>query len=168
MAKATAVALTTDGWTSRATQSYLTVTAHYITDEWELNSHVLQTSPLESHTSEDLAKGMTEAVEVWKLERANVTIPVTTDNARNVVNAVVEAAGLGPQIGCFAHVINLASQKAMAVQQIARLLVKIRKIVTFFHRSKTVAHVLKTKQELLQLPVHKLIQDMLDGIQAMI
>lgn len=75
---------------------------------------------------------MTEAVEVWKLERANVTIPVTTDNARNIVNAVVGAAGLGPQIGCFAHVINLASQKAMVVQQISRLLAKIRKIVTFF------------------------------------
>lgn len=160
LAKAAAVALTTDGWTSRATQSYLTVMAHFITDEWELKSHVLQTRPLESHTSEDLAKGMTEAVEVWKLERDNVTIPVTTDNARNIVNAVVGAAGLGPQIGCFAHVINLASQKAMAVQQISRLLAKIRKIVTFFHRSTTAAHVLKTKQELLQLPVHKLIQDM--------
>ncbi|XP_056102446.1 E3 SUMO-protein ligase ZBED1-like [Rhinichthys klamathensis goyatoka] len=159
LAKATAVALTTDGWTSRATQSYLTVTAHYITAEWELKSHVLQTRPLDSHTSEDLAKGITEAVEVWKLERANLTIPVTTDNARNIVNAVVGAAGLGPQIGCFAHVINLASQKAMAVQQISRLLAKIRKIVTFFHRSTTAAHVLKTKQELLQLPVHKLIQD---------
>lgn len=59
----------------------------------------------------------------------------------------------------FTHAINLASQKAMAVQQISRLLAKIRKIVTFFHRSTTAAHVLKTKQELLQLPIHKLIQD---------
>ena len=35
------VALTTDGWTSRATESYLTVTAHYITSEWEIKSSVL-------------------------------------------------------------------------------------------------------------------------------
>lgn len=47
----------------------------------------------------------------------------------------------------------------MAVQQMSRLLAKVRKIVTFFHRSTTAAHVLKTKQELLQLPIHKLIQD---------
>ncbi|KAL1268495.1 hypothetical protein QQF64_033858 [Cirrhinus molitorella] len=47
----------------------------------------------------------------------------------------------------------------MAVPQLSRLLAKIRKIVTFFHRSTTAAHVLKTKQELLQLPNHKLIQD---------
>lgn len=114
-------------------------------------------------TSGDLAREMTEAVEMWKLERATVPIPVTTDNARNIVNAV-GAAGLGPQIGCFAHVINLASQKAMAVQQISRLLAKIRKIVTFFHRSPTV---LKTKQELLQLTNSSKIYQ-LDGIQATI
>lgn len=67
LAEASAVALTTDSWTSRATHSYLTVTAHYINAEWEMKSHVLQTRPLESHTSEDLARGMT-AVEMWKLK----------------------------------------------------------------------------------------------------
>lgn len=47
----------------------------------------------------------------------------------------------------------------MAVQHISLLLAKTRKIVNFFHRSTTAAHVLNTKQELLQLPIHKLIQD---------
>lgn len=92
------------------------------------------------------------------MEPANVTIPVTTDNARNIVNAF-GAAELEPNIGCFAHVINLASQKVMAVQQISHHLAKIRNIGTFFHGSTTAAHVLKTQQELLQLPLHKLIQD---------
>ncbi|KAJ8356524.1 hypothetical protein SKAU_G00193180 [Synaphobranchus kaupii] len=40
-----------------------------------------------------------------------------------------------------------------------RLLGRIRKVVSFFHRSTTAAHVLKTKQEMLQLPTHKLIHD---------
>lgn len=155
---APAVALTSDGWTSRATQSYLTVTAHYITVDWEMKSNVLQTRLLDSHTTDDLAKGLTEAVEDWKLVRPNVTIPVTTDNARNIVNAVT-AAGLGPQIGCFAHTINLAAQKGMTVQQVSHLLAKMRKIVTFFHRSTTGNSVLKRKQQLLQLCENKLIQD---------
>lgn len=30
--KATSVALTTDGWTSRATESYITITGHYLED----------------------------------------------------------------------------------------------------------------------------------------
>ena len=34
LADAIAVALTTDGWTSHATESYLTITCHYIDKEW--------------------------------------------------------------------------------------------------------------------------------------
>lgn len=45
------VALTSDGWTSRATQSYVTVTSSYVNENWELVSNTLQTRPLdESHT----------------------------------------------------------------------------------------------------------------------
>ena len=32
LSKARMVALTTDGWTSRATESYITITAHYVDD----------------------------------------------------------------------------------------------------------------------------------------
>ncbi|KAK0141840.1 Zinc finger BED domain-containing protein 1 [Merluccius polli] len=159
LSKASSVALTTDGWTSRATESYVTVTAHYITAEWEMKSPVLQTRPIyESHTGTNLAQVLTGAVAEWKLERPKNNIPVTTDNAKNQVNAVKEA-GLGPQIGCFAHVINLSSQRGLTVNKMDRLLGRIRKVVSFFHRSTTAAHVLKTKQEMLQLPTHKLIQD---------
>ena len=154
------VALTSDGWTSRATESFLTVTVHYITSEWEMKSSVLQTRPLyESHTSEHLSEALTEAVTEWKLQRGSSTIPVTTDNAKNMVNAVNATAGLGPQIGCFAHTVNLAAKNAVSINQVSRLLGKMRKVVAFFHRSTTATHALKTKQEMLQLPVHKLIHD---------
>ncbi|KAK0145655.1 Zinc finger BED domain-containing protein 1 [Merluccius polli] len=157
--RAIAITKSTDGWTSRATESYVTVTAHYITAEWEMKSPVLQTRPLyESHTGTNLAQVLTGAVAEWKLERPKNNIPVTTDNAKNQVNAVKEA-GLGPQIGCFAHVINFASQRGLTVNKMDGLLGRIRKVVSFFHRSTTAAHVLKTKQEMLQLPTHKLIQD---------
>lgn len=36
-----ALTSTSDGWTSRAPESFLTVTAHYITSEWEMKSSVL-------------------------------------------------------------------------------------------------------------------------------
>ncbi|KAM3858869.1 E3 SUMO-protein ligase ZBED1-like [Diretmus argenteus] len=159
LSKAPFVALTTDGWTSRAAESYVTVTAHYITAEWEMRSPVLQTRPLyESHTGTNLTQVLTGAVAEWELMRPNSNIPVTTDNAKNQVNAVIEA-GLGPQIGCFAHVINLASKRGISVNQMDRLLGRIRKVVLYFHRSTTAAHVLKTKQAMLQLPNHKLIPD---------
>ena len=40
---ASAIALTTDGWTSRATQSYETVTAHFINQQWKIQNYILQT-----------------------------------------------------------------------------------------------------------------------------
>lgn len=113
----------------------------------------------EQHTSANLAEGLKETALEWKLERPGTTIAVTTDNARNIVNAVIEA-GMGPQIGCFAHTINLASQKATGLNQIARLLGKVRRVVSFFHRSPTAAHILERKQEMLSLAKHCLIQDM--------
>ncbi|KAI4824950.1 hypothetical protein KUCAC02_020661 [Chaenocephalus aceratus] len=158
LSAASAVALTTDGWTSRATESDLTVTAHFINSEWEMQNPVLLTRPVyEQHTSTHLAEKLQEAVAEYKLEKPK-TIAVTTDNARNIVKAVSEA-GLGPQTGCFAHTLNLASQKAMAVNQVSRLLGEIRRAVSFFHRSTTAAHVLEQKQEMLHLPKHRLIND---------
>lgn len=155
------VALTTDCWTSRATQSFMTVTAHYINDDWEIQNPVLQTRPIyEAHTSEHLAEVLREVVVEWKLDRQNSTIPVTTDNAKNIVNAS-NAAGLSPHIGCLAHTVNLASQKGLGVNQISRLLGRVRRVVTFFHRSTTAAAILKSKQDMLQLPPHKLVQDVI-------
>ena len=43
LAKASHIALTTDGWTSRSTKCFMTVTAHYITEDWTMGSVVLQT-----------------------------------------------------------------------------------------------------------------------------
>ncbi len=49
--KAEQVAITTDGWTSRATESFVTITSCHIDCNWEMRNHVLQTRVLsESHT----------------------------------------------------------------------------------------------------------------------
>ena len=153
------LALSTDSWTSRATTSYLTVTVHYISD-WELKGYVLQTCPVyESHTSAHLAQELKQAVTEWKLERENITIPATTDNAPNIVNAIRDTDVFGPHIGCFAQVLNLAAKKSVALNAVSCLLGKVRKIVAFFHKSTTAAQVLTNKQHMLNIPEHKLIHD---------
>ena len=42
LSAAEAVALTTDGWTSRGTESYVTITSSHIDEEWKLKSYILQ------------------------------------------------------------------------------------------------------------------------------
>lgn len=52
----TRVAFTCDSWTSRATQSFVTFTAHFITNDWQVKLCVLQTRMMmsESHTAVNL------------------------------------------------------------------------------------------------------------------
>lgn len=50
------VALTTDLWTSCQTQSYITITAHYISEQWSLESLVLQTRFFDvAHNADNLS-----------------------------------------------------------------------------------------------------------------
>ncbi|MCI4390736.1 hypothetical protein PGIGA_G00126140 [Pangasianodon gigas] len=72
-----------------------------------------------------------------------------------------EEANLSSHIKCFAHTINLATQKGLKCAGSTRLLGKVRRIVSFFHRSTTGTAVLKEKQRLLGIPEHKLKQDVI-------
>ena len=50
---ALSISLTTDMWTSRATQGYITTTAHYITSTWQ------------SHTAENIAAVLRSIIDTW-------------------------------------------------------------------------------------------------------
>lgn len=64
LAQTDKVALTTDIWTSLAVESYVTVTCHYIDEEWEMKSTVLQTHSMpERDTAENLAEVLRTAAE---------------------------------------------------------------------------------------------------------
>ncbi|KAK0150377.1 Zinc finger BED domain-containing protein 1 [Merluccius polli] len=150
------VGLTCDAWTSRATESYVTITVHHITDEWKLESCVLQTRAMyDSHTGENIAALLKEAVAEWQLDTKDPVL--VTDNAANM-HVAAELAGMS-HIRCFAHSLNLASQKALKVPAVDRLLGRIRRVTAFFRRSTIASHQLKQKQDLLKLPKHKLITD---------
>ncbi|KAM8728456.1 E3 SUMO-protein ligase ZBED1-like [Acanthopagrus schlegelii] len=156
MQSAERVAITCDTWTSLSTQSYMTVTSHYIDNEWCLMSHVLQTTEvLTSHTAINIADMLTGAIQEWGLTSKDPA--VVTDNAANMVRAV-EIMQL-MHVGCFAHTLNLASQAGLKVPAVSRLLAQVRRIATFFHRNTMANHILKEKQKLLQLPAHKLTVD---------
>ena len=59
------LAITSDIWASRATEAYMTITAHYISDEWKMKSNVLCTSAMaERHTGANIALRIQEVLEV--------------------------------------------------------------------------------------------------------
>ena len=156
LAGATNVAITTDGWTSRATESYVTITSPHIDENWEMKNYVLQTRSFSgSHTGSNIAELLKAAVTEWNLPPDP---PLVTENASNMLAAANEF-GTSIHIGCYAHTLNLAAQKSLKIPAVDRLLGRIRRVVGFFHRSTIGAEILKKKIELLNLPDHKLIQD---------
>ena len=65
------VTFTTDAWSSEgAVVSLLSLTAHWLTDEFERKSAVLHVQPIEgSHTGEHLAAMYIKMLEGWKIGR---------------------------------------------------------------------------------------------------
>lgn len=57
-------ATTTDLWLSRTMEPYISLTVHFINEEWKLCSRCLQTSYFpEDHTGEQISQGLKEALE---------------------------------------------------------------------------------------------------------
>lgn len=100
----------------------------------------------DSHTGEHIAALLKEAVTEWGLDAEDPVL--VTDNASNMTVAVRLADMTHVQ--CFAHSLNLASQKALKIQSVVRLLGRIRRVTTFFRRSTIASERLKQKQRFLE------------------
>ena len=91
----------------------------------------------------------------------------TTDNAKNVVNAVSENLML-VAIPCAGHSLNLALQDALAVKGVKTALARAKKVAEHFNHSRLDSKELKVKQKQLDLPPHCLIQDVVTRWNSML
>ena len=115
------VSLTTDLWTSRATEGYLTVTAHFI-HSWKLKSLVLATVKFSAeHTAEHIAVELQKVTEEWGI--MSKVAAIVTDNTSNMV-AAIRITGW-THIHCFSHTLNLVVQEAIKGDSDLRKSVKI-------------------------------------------
>jgi len=138
---ATFVALTTDMWSSRHQESYMTVTVHFINERLQMVSRVLETVSFpESHTAQNVADRLIAIARDWNIFEKVVML--VTDNAANMI----AAARLIPtwrHYPCFAHTLQLVIKDALAVAELDELLSKARAIVTFFHASNIASNKLR-------------------------
>lgn len=93
--RAHAVCLTVDSWTSRAQDSFFSVTAHYIVEDTTrtfLASDLLTcTSYSDRHTSENIQNKLRQILHEWGLT-SNVTA-IVSDNAANMKAAIRGGVG---------------------------------------------------------------------------
>ncbi len=103
-------ALTTDMWSSRNNTPFMTVTAHYLDDKNILTRKVLGCEKFSGrHTAENIQDRLQGMIKEYGLEEK--IIAVTSDNAHNVVRAIVDA-GLA-NVPCYAHKLNLCAQDCL-------------------------------------------------------
>ena len=150
------VALTTDGWTSVATHSYVTYTGHFIDSTWTLCSVVLQTDQFHgTHTAVRLAEHLKSVLVKFNVDTDLVSC-VTHDEAANMVamsRLLHEEDGIQGHV-CMAHRLQTAIRHGISkTNGVERLLAAGRKLVGHFKQSAVSSENLREKQ--LQLNPNK-------------
>ena len=98
--------LTTDIWsTSLSNESLISLTAHWIGDEFQCVSAVLHVQKMEgSHTGVSICHTLESMLEDWKISKSRIHM-VVANNASNMKKALRE--GRFEAQGCFAHTLQL-------------------------------------------------------------
>lgn len=152
------ISLTTDGWTSIATEAYVTVTAHFINEDWELKDIILKTAEVQkTHTAEHVAECIANILGEYNVRPQSV-LSITTDNAANYINAVERHLQVA-NVPCMAHTINLAVRKGLTVRAIESPINRLKATALHFNKSTTDSYLLESKQRLLGVKPAKLIND---------
>lgn len=87
------ICLTTDTWTAQSTtQSFVSLTAHWINNDFVRKSAVLHCELFEgSHTGVRLVQALTDMLRNWNIEGQKVHV-VLCDSAANMVKALRDAS----------------------------------------------------------------------------
>ena len=152
------ISLTTDIWTSLATESYLTVTAHYIDRSWELQAFVLETLPFpERHTGVNIADKLKVLAERWEIKDS--VMMVSHDQGSNMKAAmeILNEKCNWKSLHCAAHCLQLCILAGFSINAIDRLLSAAKKIVAHFHHSVVASEALKQKQTQMSMSGKKLV-----------
>jgi len=120
------LALTTDMWTSRANEGYITITCHFVSNNFKLESEILAKRQLldsTNHTASNIAKTMKAVLQDWGV--TNKVVCIVTDNDATMVKACRLLQY--KHLPCVAHTIKMPC--------IDDILTKCKTIVAFFKRS---------------------------------
>uniref|UniRef100_G3PNR8 Uncharacterized protein n=1 Tax=Gasterosteus aculeatus TaxID=69293 RepID=G3PNR8_GASAC len=150
------LALTTDVWKSVATEAYLGVTCHYITDDWNMQSICLTTMPLQDrHTASNIAEWLEQVVARFEIPPRKI-IAIVHDNGANIVAA---ANILEEKHGCTGHTLQLVINAALKYPGIEKAVGAARRLVEHFKKSELASSKLREKQQQMNTPEHSLVQD---------
>ncbi|XP_071344173.1 E3 SUMO-protein ligase ZBED1-like [Trachinotus anak] len=99
-------ATTSDLWSSRTSEPYISLTIHFIDEEWNLRTRCLETADFpDDHTGEVIAEGLKEVLLSWSLTEHKM-VCITTDSGANMVKAT--SLNHWTRLQCFGHRLHSA------------------------------------------------------------
>ena len=159
VASADYLCCTTDMWSSRTGDGYISLTCHFINPEFKMCCHNLVTHHFPGvHDFNTISQALKTAADEWCINLAEQVVAFTTDSSSNIVKALDHMNIL--RLACAGHTLNLAVQKALQIHELSTPIARCRKLVTHFHKSRVDGDEFKKKQSMFpDVPKHKLIND---------
>ncbi|KAL3220423.1 hypothetical protein MRX96_005420 [Rhipicephalus microplus] len=153
------ISLKIDMWMQRSSQSYISLTCHYFTSNFEMKSFALENqSVTESDTACNILEHLQAIMKNWELPLQKVPVYVVTDNARNFRVALRGIYCIPMQ--CMGHTLQLAIKDAKEeTAGLPAILKKCRAVVGHYKHSAQAAARLKDCQRRMELSVLELIPD---------
>uniref|UniRef100_A0A0B6ZS58 BED-type domain-containing protein n=1 Tax=Arion vulgaris TaxID=1028688 RepID=A0A0B6ZS58_9EUPU len=151
-------ALTVESWTYRESQFFMTLSAHFIKDSWEMSSVVLETLDCtEDKTETNIATSFKRITDEWGItDRVIALIANSNDD-------VIPSASLingWEELPCFGNTMNQVINSALtSISEIERIQKKTSEAVNYFEKSIKASDTLAAVQQQHNLPVHKLKQE---------
>lgn len=162
---ASSISLTTDIWTSLANDAYISLSAHRISDSWELITCVLVTREFPgSHTGVNISNKISEIIKKFRInDKLSV---VVHDQAANMQLSLQllqqpdqEMDGSRLEcLACNAHKLQLCLKAGLAINTIDRMIRCASKLVGHFKHSALASGALKARQQQMIVNENKLKQ----------
>jgi len=100
-------------WTAHSGHGYISLTAHYITIDFEMEYSTLTTCHLpETHDHTNIATALRILADEWEIDLDDQVTCFTTDNGSNIVKMLTEYLGK-THIPCADHPLNLSVEVAL-------------------------------------------------------
>lgn len=158
VSEAQRIALTTDIWTSSATEAYITVTCHFILS-WEIFSFVLSTCAFpERHTGFAISEKLLDIADSYNI-RDKISIVVHDLAAKmELCLSILEKEGWS-SLHCSAHCLQLCFKAGFEMRAISNLPAASRKLVGHFKHSVVATQGLLQKCTQMNQPYLKVVQE---------
>jgi len=159
------VSITSDIWSGRAKQDYITVVAHYVSSSWELNKRIIGFELIDvSHNGVNIANAILKVVTEFGL--TDKIFAVTLDNASSNTTAMntlipifeVYASKFLLHQRCACHIINLIAKSAL--DDLDPHINKLRLAISWLNASNTRLGDYRNYCAVINVPCHGLHLDM--------